>query len=172
MRVKSFFAIQQVRKQSILERVVLARGQIIEHFGFENICAGVDRVASDLVALGFFEKATNGAVAFGFNESVTLWVFDRRQHDRRSRLAFVVFAYDGTFDPWGNGQFEFQGEFEINAFGGLKFTRHEVKSVSLIDFAITSKAEDIVKKQSNRAYTVPPLPADQKKYLLEQIGNP
>ena len=67
----------------------------------------------------------------------------------------IVFAYDGTFDPWGNGQFEFQGEFEINAFGGLKFNRHEVKSVSLMDFAITSKAEDIVKKQSNRAYTVP-----------------
>jgi hypothetical protein len=84
----------------------------------------------------------------------------------------VVFAYDGTFDPYGNGQFEFQGEFEINAFGGLKFNRHEVKSVSLMDFAITSKPEDIVQRKSNRAYTVPPLPADQKKYLLEQLGNP
>lgn len=82
----------------------------------------------------------------------------------------IVFAYDGTFDPWGNGQFEFQGEFEINAFGGLKFNRHDVKSVSLM--AITSKATDIVQRKSNRAYTVPPLPADQKKYLLEQIGNP
>lgn len=84
----------------------------------------------------------------------------------------VVFAYDGTFDPWGNGQFEFQGEFEINAFGGLKFNRHDVKSVSLMDFAIRGKATDIVQRQSNRAYTVPPLPADQKKYLLEQLGNP
>jgi hypothetical protein len=84
----------------------------------------------------------------------------------------VVFAYDGTFDPWGNGQFEFQGEFEINAFGGLKFNRHDVKSVSLMDFAITSKATDIVQRKSNRAYTVPALPADQKKYLLEQISNP
>jgi hypothetical protein len=84
----------------------------------------------------------------------------------------VVFAYDGTFDPYGNGQFEFQGEFEINAFGGLKFNRHEVKSVSLIDFMIRSKAESIVQKQSNRSYTVPALPADQKAYLLEQIGNP
>ena len=84
----------------------------------------------------------------------------------------IVFAYDGTFDPWGNGQFEFQGEFEINAFGGLNFNRHDVKSVSLMDFAITSKATDIVQRKSNRSYTVPALPADQKKYLLEQIGNP
>jgi len=84
----------------------------------------------------------------------------------------VVFAYDGSYDPMGNGQFEFQGEFEINAFGGLKFNRHEVKSVSLMDFAISGKPEDMVKKQSNRSYTVPALPADQKKYLLEQIANP
>ncbi len=84
----------------------------------------------------------------------------------------VVFTYDGTYDPFGNGQFEFQGEFEINAFGGLKFTRHEVKSVSFIDFMITSKAEDIVKKMSNRSYTIPPLPADQRAYLLQQIANP
>lgn len=84
----------------------------------------------------------------------------------------VVFAYDGSYDPYGNGQFEFQGEFEINAFGGLKFNRHEVKSVSLIDLAITGSPEDIVKKQSNRTYTVPSLPPDQKKYLLEHISNP
>lgn len=84
----------------------------------------------------------------------------------------VVFAYDGTFDPWGNGQFEFQGEFEINAFGGLKFNRHEVKSVSLMDFAVFGKPEDFIKKQSNRHYNVPTLPPDQKKYLLEQLGNP
>jgi hypothetical protein len=84
----------------------------------------------------------------------------------------VVFAYDGTFDPYGNGQFEFQGEFEINAFGGLKYNRHEVKSVSAMDFLLWGKPEDVVQKKSNRAYTVPALPPDQKAYLLEQIGNP
>jgi hypothetical protein len=47
-----------------------------------------------------------------------------------------------------------------------------VKSVSMMDFLISGKAENIVQKQSNRSYTVPALPADQKAYLLEQIGNP
>jgi hypothetical protein len=84
----------------------------------------------------------------------------------------VVFGYDGSYDPWGNGQFEFQGEFEINAFGGLTITRHEVKSVSFIEFAIAGNASAYVQKQSNRSYTVTPLPAPQKKYLLEQIANP
>lgn len=83
----------------------------------------------------------------------------------------VVFAYDGTYDPWGNGQFEFQGEFEINAFGGLKFNRHEVKSVSFADWAISGKPEDYVKRKSDRSYTVPALPPDQKEYLLTQISN-
>ena len=83
----------------------------------------------------------------------------------------VVFAYDGTFDPWGNGQFEFQGEFEINAFGGLRFTRHEVKSVSLADWALWGKPENIVKKKSDRYYRVPPLPQKQREYLLQEISN-
>jgi hypothetical protein len=104
--------------------------------------------------------------------NVSFTKLDRIPMQKDPREWPVVFAYDGTFDPYGNGQFEFQGEFEINAFGGLKFNRHEVKSVSFMDFAIKGKPEDIVQRKSNRAYTVPPLPADQKAYLLEQIGNP
>lgn len=84
----------------------------------------------------------------------------------------MAFAYDGTYDPYGNGQFEFQGEFEINAFGGLTFKRHVVKSVSLIDFTLAGKPEDYVIKKSNRSYQVPPLPAKQKAYLVEQLNNP
>jgi hypothetical protein len=98
--------------------------------------------------------------------NVSFTKLDRIPMQKDPREWPVVFAYDGTFDPFGNGQFEFQGEFEINAFGGLKFNRHEVKSVSLMDFAISGKAEDIVQKKSNWAYTVPTLHAYKKKYLL------
>jgi hypothetical protein len=104
--------------------------------------------------------------------SVSFVKLDRIPMQKDPREWPVVFAYDGTYDPWGNGQFEFQGEFEINAFGGLKFNRHEVKSVSLMDFAIRAKPEDLVQRKSNRAYTVPALPASQREYLLEQLANP
>jgi hypothetical protein len=33
----------------------------------------------------------------------------------------IVYRYEGTYDPYGNGYFEFSGRFEINAFGGLRF---------------------------------------------------
>lgn len=104
--------------------------------------------------------------------NVSFTKLDRIPMQKDPREWPVVFAYDGTYDPFGNGQFEFQGEFEINAFGGLKFNRHEVKSVSLMDFAISARPDELVQKQSNRSYTVPNLPADQRAYLLEQLANP
>jgi len=36
----------------------------------------------------------------------------------------------------GNGQYEFQGESQIDAFGGIKWNRHHVVSLSLLDVAI------------------------------------
>ena len=56
----------------------------------------------------------------------------------------IVFHYEGNYDPYGNGLFEFTGEFEINAFGGLKFNKHQVVSRSLVDFAIGGTPEDKV----------------------------
>jgi hypothetical protein len=80
----------------------------------------------------------------------------------------IIFAYDGTYDPYGNGEFQFQGEFEINAFGGLKFNRHEVKSTSALEIGIVGSPYDRVKKYSNKSYTVPPLPPEQKEYLKKK----
>jgi len=48
----------------------------------------------------------------------------------------IVFNYNETYDPHGGGYFEFTGEFEINAFGGLKFNKHNVYSRSLAEWAI------------------------------------
>ncbi len=109
---------------------------------------------------------TKSSLNVGFSK------LDRIPMQKDPREWPVVFGYDGTYDPWGNGQYEFQGEFEINAFGGLKFNRHEVKSVSLADFAIRAKPEELVQRKSNRSYTVPDLPADQRTFLMEQLGNP
>ena len=77
----------------------------------------------------------------------------------------IVYSYEGTFDPVGNGLFEFSGEFEINAFGGLKFNRHEVVSRSLLDFAIEGKPDDYVRRGKDVVVPAPAIPQEQIDYL-------
>ncbi|TVM03483.1 MAG: hypothetical protein CV087_05025 [Candidatus Brocadia sp. WS118] len=81
----------------------------------------------------------------------------------------IVYTYDGTYDPYGNGYFEFSGEFEINAFGGMKFNRHEVVSRSLADWAIGGTPEDKVQKGADNIVSVPPIPQDQINYLKTRL---
>jgi hypothetical protein len=76
----------------------------------------------------------------------------------------ILFKYDGHFDPVGNGHWEFTGEFEINAFGGLKFNKHEVVSRSAIEFAI-GKPEDYVRKGKDIVVPIQPIPQEQVNYL-------
>jgi hypothetical protein len=81
----------------------------------------------------------------------------------------IVFNYEGSFDPAGNGHFEFSGEFEINAFGGIKFNRHEVVSRSLIEFAIVGKPEEFVVKGKDVIVAVPDIPQEQIDYLKSTL---
>ena len=81
----------------------------------------------------------------------------------------LVYTYEGGYDPWGNGQFEFSGEFEINAFGGLKFNRHQVVSRSLADFAIGGTPEDKVQKGQDVVVAVPTIPQEQIDYLRTKL---
>lgn len=81
----------------------------------------------------------------------------------------LVFSYDGTYDPVGNGHFEFNGLFEINAFGGLKFTDHKVVSRSLLDFAIAGKPEEYVIKGHDIILATPAIPDEQLKYLKSKL---
>jgi hypothetical protein len=81
----------------------------------------------------------------------------------------IVFSYEGNYDVFGNGLFEFSGEFEINAFGGLKFNRHEVISRSLLDFAIAGKAEDYVAKGPDVIVATPVIPLEQVEYLKSTL---
>lgn len=81
----------------------------------------------------------------------------------------LTYAYEGTFDPVGNGYFEYSGEFEIDAFGGLKFNRHEVVSRSLIDWAIAGKPEQYVRKGQDVVVPVPDIPKEQLDYLRTKL---
>jgi hypothetical protein len=81
----------------------------------------------------------------------------------------IVFTYTGNYDPWANGFFEFTGEFELNAFGGLKFNRHNVVSRSTVDFTIIGQPEQYVVKGNDVVVPVPAIPQAQIDYLTGKL---
>jgi hypothetical protein len=81
----------------------------------------------------------------------------------------IVYDYIGTFDPYGNGHFEFAGEFELNAFGGLRFIRHEVVSRSLADWAIFNTPYELVVRGPDIIAPVPEIPKEQMDYLRTKL---
>jgi GH24 family phage-related lysozyme (muramidase) len=81
----------------------------------------------------------------------------------------VVYSYEGTYDPVGNGYFEFSGEFQIDAFGGIKWNRHEVVSRSLLDFAIAGRPDQYVVRGPDVTATVTPIPNEQLQYLRAHL---
>ena len=81
----------------------------------------------------------------------------------------IVYVYEGTYDPLGNGHFEFSGEFEINAFGGLKFNRHEVVSRSLADWALGGTPQGYVQRGQDVIVPVPAIPREQLEYLRTRL---
>ncbi|MGZ5222236.1 MAG: hypothetical protein ACXWC7_19270, partial [Chitinophagaceae bacterium] len=77
----------------------------------------------------------------------------------------IIYTYNGTFDPYGNGHYEFSGEFEVNAFGGLKFVRHEVEDRTAIKWAKIGEKDDYVVKGKDHTVPVPTIPKEQMDYL-------
>lgn len=83
----------------------------------------------------------------------------------------IVYTYIGTYDPFGNGYFEFSGEFEINAFGGLKFNRHQVVSRSFADLVLAGKPEEKVQKGDDVVVPVPTIPQEQIDFLKTRLPS-
>lgn len=79
----------------------------------------------------------------------------------------IVYTYEGSYDPVGNGQYEFQGEFQIDAFGGIRWNRHHVVSRSLLDATIMGRPEEYVARGPDVASTVPDIPPEQLDYLRQ-----
>jgi hypothetical protein len=77
----------------------------------------------------------------------------------------VVYHYEGNYDPLGNGYWEFSGEFQIDAFGGIKFNRHHVVDHSTMEFANLGKPEEFVRKGPDVIATAPAIPDEQVNYL-------
>lgn len=82
------------------------------------------------------------------------------------RLWPLCYHFQAAYDPVGVGQWAFQGSFEVNAFGGLRFTRNELTSQSLYELGRFDpeywRGPDVV-------VPVPALPQDQMEYLRAHV---
>jgi hypothetical protein len=78
----------------------------------------------------------------------------------------IVYRYEGTYDPYGNGYFEFNGRFEISAFGGLRFIPpHKVVSRATVEWAVMGAPEQYVQRGADANAVTPPIPERQLQYL-------
>jgi uncharacterized protein DUF4157 len=70
------------------------------------------------------------------------------------RLWSMQWIYEGNFDPYGAGEYPFQGKFEIDAFGGFRVLEHRVRDDS---FGIGGEpAPNYVRTGPNVASAKPP----------------
>src|SRR4029077_15974737 len=84
------------RKEAPLDGPGHVLRNAVERFGLEDVDAGVDRVARDLVGVRLLEKPHDVAVRIRFDEPVRARVLDRRQNDRRFCLTLPMQLYYGT----------------------------------------------------------------------------
>src|SRR5437773_754295 len=86
------FALEQLRKDSVLEHKRFALGDVVEDPGLENIDSRVYRIASDLLGLRLFQKAAHPAVLRCFDQSVGCWVRHWCQNNCRRSLTLAMKA--------------------------------------------------------------------------------
>ncbi|XOV68329.1 MAG: T6SS effector amidase Tae4 family protein [Fluviicola sp.] len=126
--------------------------------------------------IGFVQHSLDDSSAFDYTSmNVTftnLGMYPRQGGEKDPRAWPIRFSYQGNYDPWGNGSFDFQGEFEFNAFGYFKILKHKVVSRSFADWAIIGKPEDAVYSfPSKTHYSIPPLPPAQRRILMQNYKN-
>src|SRR5712671_2180260 len=90
MRKKRVAFFQEIWKQTVFERMILAFGNQIEHARLEHVGPGVYVAARSLFRFRFFEKAKHSSIAVGFDDAIHARVLDRRQNDRGYGLALFV----------------------------------------------------------------------------------
>lgn len=71
----------------------------------------------------------------------------------------MQWIYNGRFDPLGAGDYEFDGKFEINAFGGFKILEHTVTDHST---GFVDSPYDYVARGPDVTVKTPPMPPNTK----------
>jgi hypothetical protein len=100
---------------------------------------------------------------------VMTWVHQIPTNAIDPRAWPIVYSYSGTYDPMRNGYFELEGEFQINAFGEIKFNKHKVCSRSLGDWILKHDTDYYVQRGPAVLATIPTIPKDQLDYLKKHL---
>ena len=74
----------------------------------------------------------------------------------------MQWIYTGNFDPVGAGDYDFQGKFEIDAFGGFRVLEHVVNDNSSIFKIGGASGEELVQRGPDHPAKIVPLPPNTK----------
>src|SRR5579885_3168255 len=136
VRVELLAALEKVREQPVLERVVLARRDVVENFRVENVCPGVDVAAVRLFRLRLFEEASDVPVLFSLDDAVARRIFHGREDDCRRGLVVVVLADDALeVEVCDDVAVEDDGRLAYQIFGELVRARraHRLRLDRVVD---------------------------------------
>jgi hypothetical protein len=73
----------------------------------------------------------------------------------------MQWIYSGNFDPISAGDYDFQGKFEIDAFGGFRILEHTVNDNSSF-LGHGDSAEELVRRGPDIPAPTKPLPPGAK----------
>jgi hypothetical protein len=97
-----------------------------------------------------------------------LGLYPKKGGEKDPRAWPIRFSYEGNYDAYANGEWDFQGEFIFNAFGMLKNIEHKVISRSSIEWMVPGPYVAVRKSPDrNLSYTKPKLLEPQKKILMQ-----
>ena len=96
-----------------------------------------------------------------------------RQEGDDLRAWAMHWLYKGDFNPVGAGEWEFQGEFEIDAFGGFRNLRHEVTDRTTgFSFGATYDKDRVVAAGPTVSKPIRPVPKGALKVRPPKLPPP
>src|SRR5215471_9711405 len=82
--------LEQRWEQTSLERVRLTFRHVFQNRWLENIDAGVDRIACDLIGARLLDESLNPTFRTRFNKTVSRWILHACQNDGRNRTLLTM----------------------------------------------------------------------------------
>src|SRR3989442_14627697 len=94
-RQNGFLMFEQRWEQTALEGVRLSLWHVLQNTRLQNVDAGVDGVAGDLIRPRLFDESLNPAIGAGFDESVSRRIFHWRKNNRCNGVILSMVCHNG-----------------------------------------------------------------------------